>query len=98
MGEIRSRLQGTLSSFFKILTIRLKDSSGFLHIRNYGDTAFAPVVSKSVQGMSFVPSIASLAYTIPDDHQAIFAESLTVSTGGSVTIGSNAAVYVLEDN
>ena len=31
---------GTLRSFFKISTVRLKDSSSVLHVRNAGDTAF----------------------------------------------------------
>lgn len=38
--QFLSRLAGTFNSYFKITTLRLKNSSGDLHVRNTGDTAF----------------------------------------------------------
>jgi hypothetical protein len=41
LARFVSDLVGTLSSYFKINTVRLKDNSGILQVRDTGDAAFA---------------------------------------------------------
>lgn len=51
MALTLSDLTRTLSTFFRFGTLRVKDSSGALHMRNGGDTAFVDGVAKRFKVM-----------------------------------------------
>ena len=52
----KSDLVGTLKTFFRIATVRLKDSSGALHVRNAGDSAFAALQTAALTATDTVVS------------------------------------------
>jgi hypothetical protein len=47
-NRIISDLIGTIRTYFKIATVRLKDASGVLEVRNAGDTAYAQANAHTV--------------------------------------------------
>lgn len=93
MNEIFSRLTRTMSTYFRIGIIRLKDNSAVLDVRNAGDTAYIGEQALYSQAVPYTPTDLSVAYTIPASHQTVIAEEFTISGSGSLTIAG--AVYVV---
>lgn len=73
MGMTIADLSRTLSTVFRIATVRLKDVSGALHIRNSADNAFIDVAAKRFKFMGNNAS-NGLIITAPD------------AMGGNVTL------------
>jgi len=98
MATILSDLLGTAASYFKIGLngIRLKNSSGVLHVRNAGDSAFAEVQADAVElvGASSgstklsVPAAAVAELVLPDSLPSNDQALVAVDVSGSVvTLG-----------
>lgn len=91
---ILSNLTRTISTYFRIGTIRIKDSSAVLQARNAGDTAFIDVAGKQIriQGNNATNAIilnspnglgASVTYTLPGTDGST---GQVLSTNGSGTL------------
>jgi hypothetical protein len=81
MSEFFSRLAGTLNSFFRIGSVRLKDGSGTLVVRNAGDTANAGVEVSALKVTGGTPASGKVL-TSDANGNATWASA----GGGNVTV------------
>lgn len=94
-NQILSRLTQTISTYFRIGTIRIKDSSGVVQMRNEGDTAYADISAKTVkvQGTNTSNAVildapsslgSSVTLTLPDAVGSV--NQVLADTGGDGTL------------
>jgi hypothetical protein len=75
-----SDLAGTLNSYFKVGTVRLKDNSNVLEVKNAGDTAFATAKAHTLHVLGSNAS-NSVALTAPADLAGAVAFTLMGADG-----------------
>lgn len=109
-NQILSRLTRTLSTYFRIGTIRIKDSSGVVQMRDSGDTAYADAAVKQVrvQGTNATNAIvlnapgslgASVTFTLPSavgSTNQVLADTGGDGTLGFIDVSANAALVATE--
>lgn len=78
--EFLSRLAGTLNSYFRVNSVRLKDNSGVLDIRNTADSAYADLHAK-------VGNFAALTDYWRRSVEAVAVSNISVATAPAAVDG-----------